>query len=146
MITLYTVGFTKKSAEQFFNLLRDNQVKQLVDVRISNGSQLSGFAKGKDLEFFVREICHIPYRHITDFAPTKELLDKWHKQEVTWQEYEEIYTAMLKDRDILRKYGIRQFDRACFLCSEATAENCHRRLLAEYMKNHSAEEVTIVHL
>ena len=146
MITLYTVGFTKKSAEQFFNLLRDNQVKQLVDVRISNGSQLSGFAKGKDLEFFVKEICHIPYDHITDFAPTKELLDKWHKQEVTWQEYEAIYTAMLKDRDILRKYGIRQFDRACFLCSEATAENCHRRLLAEYMKNHSAEEVTIVHL
>ena len=146
MITLYTVGFTKKSAEQFFNLLRDNQVKQLVDVRISNGSQLSGFAKGKDLEFFVKEICHIPYDHITDFAPTKELLDKWHKQEVTWQEYAEIYTAMLKDRDILRKYGIRQFDRACFLCSEATAENCHRRLLAEYMKNHSAEEVTIVHL
>lgn len=146
MITLYTVGFTKKSAEQFFNLLRDNQVKQLVDVRISNGSQLSGFAKGKDLEFFVKEICHIPYDHITDFAPTKELLDKWHKQKVTWQEYEDIYTAMLKDRDILRKYGIRQFDRACFLCSEATAENCHRRLLAEYMKNHSAEEVTIVHL
>lgn len=94
----------------------------------------------------MKEICHIPYDHITDFAPTKELLDKWHKKEVTWQEYEEIYTAMLKDRDILRKYGIRQFDRACFLCSEATAENCHRRLLAEYMKNHSAEEVTIVHL
>ena len=68
MITLYTVGFTKKSAEQFFNLLRDNQVKQLVDVRISNGSQLSGFAKGKDLEFFVREICHISVQANLQFA------------------------------------------------------------------------------
>ena len=146
MITLYTIGFTKKSAEQFFNLLRDNGVKQLVDVRISNGSQLSGFAKGKDLEFFVKEICHIPYKHITDFSPTKELLDKWHKQVVTWKEYEDIYTSMLKERDILRKYGVRQFDGTCFLCSEETTENCHRRLLAEYMKKHSAEEVKIVHL
>jgi len=74
MITLYTIGFTKKSAERFFNLLRNNGVKQLVDVRISNSSQLAGFAKGKDLEFFVNEICHIPYKHIADFAPTKELL------------------------------------------------------------------------
>lgn len=41
MITLYTIGFTKKSAERFFGLLRGSHVKQLVDVRISNGSQLA---------------------------------------------------------------------------------------------------------
>ena len=146
MITLFTIGFTKKCAERFFSLLRDNQVKLLVDVRISNNSQLAGFAKGKDLEFFVKEICKIPYKHITDFAPSKELLDLWHKQEVTWKEYEVIYINMLKERDILRKYGIKQFDGACFLCSEETTENCHRRLLVEYMKKHSAEEVRIIHL
>lgn len=146
MITLFTIGFTKKSAAQFFNLLRENQIKQLVDVRISNSSQLAGFAKGKDLEFFVKEICHIPYKHITDFAPTKDLLDKWHKQEVTWIEYEDVYTSILKDRDILQKYGVKQFDGACFLCSEETPEQCHRRLLAEYMKKHSSEDVKIVHL
>ena len=146
MITLYTIGFTKKSAAQFFDFLRDNHVKLLVDVRISNNSQLAGFAKGKDLEFFVKEICHIPYKHITDFAPTKDLLDRWHKKEVSWQEYEVIYTAMLKERDVLRKYGVKQFDGACFLCSEETPENCHRRLLAEYLKNHFAEVVKIVHL
>ena len=84
MISLYTIGFTKKSAERFFNLIRDNGVKQLVDIRISNSSQLSGFAKGSDLDYFVKEICHIPYTHITDFAPTKDLLDRWHKKEVTW--------------------------------------------------------------
>ena len=146
MITLYTIGFTKKSAEHFFNLLRDNGVKQLVDVRISNSSQLAGFAKGKDLEFFVQEICHIPYKHIDDFAPSKELLDRWHKQEVTWEEYEKIYIKLLKDRDILHKYGIKAFNGSCFLCSEDTPEQCHRRLLAEYLKEHSSEQVKIIHL
>ena len=146
MITLYTIGFTKKSAEQFFNLLRNNNVKQLVDVRISNNSQLAGFAKGKDLEFFVKEICHIPYRHITDFAPSKELLDLWHKQEVTWEEYEKTYIQLLKERNVLRDYGVKSFDGSCFLCSEDTPEQCHRRLLAEYLLEHSKEKVTIVHL
>ena len=146
MITFYTIGFTKKSAEQFFNLLRDNHVKQLIDVRISNSSQLAGFAKGKDLEFFLKEICHIPYKQVIDFAPTKELLDKWHKQEVSWTEYETIYTSILKERDILRKHGIQQFDGSCFLCSEETPENCHRRLLVEYMKKLSTEDINIIHL
>ena len=146
MITLYTIGFTKKSAEQFFGLLRDNGVKQLVDVRISNSSQLAGFAKGKDLEFFTNEICHIPYKHIVDFAPTKELLDLWHKNEVTWTEYVEIYTKMLKDREIVKKYGVKSFNGACFLCSEDTPEQCHRRLLAEYLQEHSKEKVRIFHL
>ena len=146
MITLYTIGFTKKSAERFFTLLRDNHVKQLVDVRISNSSQLAGFAKGKDLEFFVKEICHIPYKHISDFAPTKELLDQWHKQEVSWDEYQIIYTEMLMERGIIRKYGVKCFEGSCFLCSEDTPEQCHRRLLAEYMKKHSEELVQIIHL
>ena len=146
MITLYTIGFTKKSAEQFFELLKQNGVKQLVDVRISNTSQLAGFAKGKDLDYFVRQICHIPYKHVADFAPTKHLLDRWHKQEVTWAEYEEIYTMMLKERDIIRKHGVKQFDGSCFLCSEEMPEQSHRRLLAEYMQKHSVEEVKIVHL
>lgn len=146
MITFYTIGFTKKSAEYFFSLLRSNSIKQLVDVRISNNSQLAGFAKGKDLEFFIKEICHIPYKHFTDFAPTKDLLDSWHKQEVSWDEYETIYISMLKERETLLKYGIKQFDGSCFLCSEETPKNCHRRLLTEYMKNHSTEEVRIIHL
>ena len=146
MITLYTIGFTKKSAEQFFGLLRDNGVKQLVDVRINNTSQLAGFAKGKDLEFFTNEICHIPYQHIVDFAPTKELLDQWHKQEVTWPEYVAIYTKILNDREIIKKYGATPFDGACFRCSEDNTEQCQRRLLAEYLQKHSKEKVQIIHL
>lgn len=146
MITIYTIGFTKKSAVQFFELLKKNNVKQLVDVRISNASQLAGFAKGKDLEYFVNQICGIPYKHIPDFAPTKDLLDKWHNKEVSWAEYEQIYCTMLKERDIIRKYGIKPFDGSCFLCSEDTPEQCHRRLLAEYMQKSCVEEVQIIHL
>lgn len=146
MITLYTIGFTKKSAELFFELLKKNKVNKLVDVRISNGSQLSGFAKGKDLAYFVKQICGIDYMHITDFAPTKELLDRWHDKSVSWSDYVTEYTAMLKHRDIIKKYGVKKFDKACFLCSEETPEMCHRRLLAEYMKDNSVEDVKIIHL
>lgn len=106
MITLYTIGFTKKSAEQFFELLKQNKVKMLVDVRISNGSQLAGFAKGNDLKYFVRAICNIDYKHITDFAPTKELLSKWRKEEVNWKQYTEIYTGLLKSRDIIKNMAL----------------------------------------
>lgn len=106
MITLYTIGFTKKSAEQFFELLKQNKVKMLVDVRISNGSQLAGFAKGNDLKYFVRAICNIDYKHITDFAPTKELLSKWRKEKVNWKQYTEIYTGLLKSRDIIKNMAL----------------------------------------
>ncbi len=146
MITFYTIGFTKKSAETFFNLLKANHISMLIDVRINNVSQLAGFAKGKDLEYFTKEICNIPYKHIVDFAPTKELLDKWHNKEVAWAEYEKIYISTLKERGIVKKYGVKQFDKACFLCSEDTPEQCHRRLLVEYLKLHSTEDVKIIHL
>lgn len=146
MITLYTIGFTKKSAERFFTLIKENGVKRLIDVRISNNSQLAGFAKGKDLAFFTKEICSIPYQYIVDFAPTKELLDQWHKQEVDWEDYVKIYNDLLKNRNILHKYDVKQFDKACFLCSEETPENCHRRLLVEYLQRHSNEEISIRHL
>ena len=77
MITLYTIGFTKKSAERFFGLLRNARITKLVDIRINNSSQLAGFAKGNDLKFFVKELCNAEYVHITDMAPTKELLKNY---------------------------------------------------------------------
>lgn len=146
MITLYTIGFTRKSAEQFFELLKNNQVTRLVDVRISNTSQLAGFAKGKDLAYFTHQICGINYDHIVDFAPTKDLLDQWHNKAVTWQEYETIYRTLLNKRCIANHYSLDEFDGACFLCSEETPEQCHRRLLVEYISEHCPGEVIIKHL
>lgn len=146
MITLYTIGFTKKSAEHFFELLKKNHVKRLVDVRINNTSQLAGFAKGKDLAYFVKQICGIGYDHIIDFAPTKALLDQWHDKNVTWEEYEQIYCSLLTQRKIANQYSLDEFDGACFLCSEETPEQCHRRLLVEYMSKMCPGEITIKHL
>lgn len=146
MITLYTIGFTKKRAEQFFELLKKHQVKTLVDVRISNSSQLAGFAKGSDLTYFLKQIGGISYRHIVDFAPTKELLSDYRAGKVDWSGYERVFTGLLDKRAISKRYNAADFDGCCFLCSEETPEHCHRRLLAEYLKNHSDEDVRIVHL
>jgi len=88
MIELYTIGFTKKSAQQFFELLTTNEVEEIVDTRVNNTSQLAGYAKGKDLQFFAKKVADIDYSHELDFAPTKELLSKYRKKEMTWAEYE----------------------------------------------------------
>lgn len=146
MITLYTIGFTQKSAKEFFELLIMNKVKRIIDIRINNSSQLAGFAKGKDLAYFANAIADIGYIHITDFAPTKELLSAYQKGEVSWQGYIEIYRKLLEERNIIAKYRIQNYDQACFLCSEPTPEQCHRRLLAEYFKEHYPDEIKIKHL
>ena len=146
MITLYTIGFTKKSAEQFFELLKKHQVNKLIDVRINNGSQLAGFAKGGDLSYFLKQIGGIGYRHIVDFAPTKDLLSDYRAEKVTWHEYEKVYTNLLDQRFVNSKYEVKNFDHCCFLCSEDTPEHCHRRLLAEYLKKQDPENVKIIHL
>ena len=146
MITLYTIGFTKKSAEQFFELLKAHHVRTLVDVRISNSSQLAGFAKGSDLTYFLKHIGGIGYRHITDFAPTKELLSDYRADKVSWPEYERIFNSLMDKRAINSRYHVADFDNCCFLCSEETPDHCHRRLLAEYLQRQDPDNVKIVHL
>lgn len=145
MIRLYTIGFTGKSAEKFFNLLKNASVKKLVDTRINNVSQLSGFAKGADLKFFSREIANISYEHNIDFAPTKELLSHYRDKEITWKDYESEYLNLLDLRKIAQKTDIEKLHENCLLCSEHTPEKCHRRLLAEYFK-HVRNDVEIIHL
>ncbi|WP_302252708.1 DUF488 family protein [uncultured Alistipes sp.] len=147
MITLYTIGFTKKSAQRFFDLLKRAKIKKLVDIRINNSSQLAGFAKGNDLQFFVKEICNAEYEHITDLAPTKQLLKDYTDKIIDWNGYVRIFTKLLEDRRIASKYKIQQFDNTCFLCTEDSPEQCHRRLVVEYLKNKNPEEeVRIIHL
>jgi uncharacterized protein (DUF488 family) len=145
MIKLYTIGFTNKSAEKFFNLLRQNQVKTLVDTRINNVSQLAGFAKGADLSFFAKEIGQMQYEHNIDFAPTKDLLGDYRNKKITWKEYETEYMNLLDMRNVLKKVNIEKLHENCLLCSEHTPEKCHRRLLAEYFKS-ARNDVDIIHL
>jgi len=145
MIKLYTIGFTGKSAEQFFNLLRNNYVKKIVDIRLNNVSQLAGFAKGSDLKFFSKEIGNIEYEHNIDFAPSKEILTRYRDKKMTWHEYETEYLNLLDSRKVVQKTDIEKLNESCLLCSEHTPEKCHRRLLAEYLKRLN-DEIEIVHL
>ena len=142
---LYTIGFTNKSARRFFELLQTHNIRQILDTRISNSSQLSGFAKGSDLEFFAKAIGNIGYSHKLDLAPTKDLLDKYRKKNITWDEYAEKYVTLLRERKIAHKINVEELDHICLLCSEHLPEKCHRRLLAEYIKI-THPDIEIIHL
>ena len=134
-MNIYTIGFTKKSAEQFFTTLKDNKISKICDVRLNNSNQLAGFSKGRDLKFFLSRIGNIEYSHELIFAPTKEILDNYKKKKITWDEYEELYIGLLEERDIyktLEENGILK-EGVCFLCSEAEEIQCHRRLLVEHI-------------
>ncbi len=146
MITLYTIGFTKKTAEQFFELLRKHNVKSIIDVRLNNTSQLASFAKMPDLQYFLDKICGIGYEAVPDFAPTKELLSDYQHDKIGWLDYERIFKQLLIKRCVATKYNVAQFDGCCLLCSEDTPEHCHRRLVAEYLRQNSTEDVRILHL
>lgn len=135
-MTIYTIGFTKKTAEEFFETVKRNDIQSLIDVRLNNKSQLAGFAKGNDLKYFLSEICGVKYFYEDQFAPTKDLLDKWHKHTVNWDEYTDVYIGTLRTRRADKIFDVRYKDagNVCLLCAEPTSENCHRRLLAEYLK------------
>lgn len=142
---VYTIGFTKKSASEFFELLQKSGAKRVVDVRLNNVSQLAGFAKKNDLEYFLREICKMDYVHLPDLAPTKEMLDAYRSGHRDWQIYERQFLELMDDRSIAKKSIKRIIANACLLCSEDTPEHCHRRLVAEYLHRHWGN-VEIVHL
>ena len=143
---IYTIGFTQKSAEQFFGILNDNDIQRLLDVRISNNSQLAGFTKKSDLEYFLRELCGAEYVHEPKLAPTQELLKDYRDKRVTWSDYEVIFNNLMAERAIDQFLSPEFFEtRTVLLCSEATADQCHRRLIAEYLRDRW-DDVHIVHL
>lgn len=143
-MNIYTIGFAQKSAEEFFTLLTKNKVKKLIDIRLNNKSQLAGFANVKHLPYLLK-IHHIEYEYKPEFAPTKVLLNGYKDKTISWQEYEKTYNQILIDRDLFREFSIDDFEDAVLLCSEPTAEQCHRRLAAEYIAN-KFTNVNIKHL
>lgn len=131
-----TIGFTKKSAEHFFEMIKQSGTKRIIDVRLNNASQLSGFAKKDDLKFFLKEICNVDYVHLPGLAPTKEMLDSYRKNHKSWSKYEKEFVALMKDRRIESKIPKEIISEGCLLCSEDKPHYCHRRLVAEYLKTH----------
>ncbi|MGA3023901.1 MAG: DUF488 domain-containing protein [Bryobacteraceae bacterium] len=132
---IYTIGFTKKSARTFFTELQKAGVKRVVDVRLNNTSQLAGFTKRNDLEYFAEAICGIQYIHIPALAPTPEILDAYKKHKGDWRLYEQEFLDLMRSRRIEQTVSREMLDNACLLCSEETPEHCHRRLVAEYLRD-----------
>ena len=146
-VTLYTIGFTKTSAERFFATLKRHSVKRVIDTRVNRDGQLAGFAKAQDLRYFLHELVGADYAAEPLLAPTAELLMKYRDKTLTWDGYAREYDALLRERTPERAISISTLNDACLLCSEATPEHCHRRLAAEYLKSAFAPaSIDIVHL
>jgi uncharacterized protein (DUF488 family) len=143
---IYSIGFTQKSAAQFFGTLKAHGIERLLDVRLNNTSQLAAFAKQADLAYFLHEICGAIYEHEPLLAPTQDILDAYKKHKGSWETYTEKYLALIRSRRVESILARESFQkRTVLLCSEATAEHCHRRLALEYLQNHW-EGVEIHHL
>lgn len=135
MTRLFTIGFTRKSAERFFDALRSAGVKRVVDVRLNNVSQLAGFAKRDDLAYFLTELGGIEYVHAPELAPTKEMLDDYRKGRTDWQAYETDFLDLMAQRRIEETIPQEVIEEGCLLCSEDQPHHCHRRLVAEYLND-----------
>jgi uncharacterized protein (DUF488 family) len=131
---LFTIGFAGKSAEQFFTSLVKHGVRKVIDIRLSNVSQLAGFTKKNDLKYFLKVIAGIEYEYLPQLAATKELMDGYRHGKIPWEAYETAYLGLLEERQVEKALKPEDFDKGCLLCSEAKPDHCHRRLAAEWLK------------
>ncbi len=142
---LFTIGFTKKSAQEFFTHLQNAGVRRIVDIRLNNTSQIAGFAKARDLKYFLHAIAGIDYVHIPDFAPTQDILDDFKKRKGSWTEYESKFKDLMVNRRIAGTAATVLREKDCLLCSEHTPEHCHRRLVAEHLQEQLCN-IEMIHL
>jgi len=141
---IFTIGFTKTSAQGFFTRLQNSGARRLVDVRLNNTSQLAGFAKRDDLAYFASALCGLEYEHMPALAPTPDMLDDYRKHRIGWDSYADRFLALLAERRI-ETIDREKLDGGCLLCSEDKPHHCHRRLVAEYLQDRWSD-VEIVHL
>ncbi len=142
---VYTIGFTRKTAEGFFGKLTASGARRVVDVRLNNVSQLAGFAKKNDLIFFLKKICGMDYVHMPELAPTQDMLDEYKKNKGHWAVYEQRFLDLMRQRQIEQTVPKDLIAEGCLLCSEDKPHHCHRRLVAEYL-NERWGGVEIKHL
>jgi uncharacterized protein (DUF488 family) len=143
---VYSIGFTKKTAAEFFTALRQAEIRRLLDVRLHNASQLAGFTKRENLPFFLNELCGADYLHEPLLTSAPDLLEGYRKKRISWQEYEPRFRSTLADRAVEKKIDKTLFHiPTVLLCSEVTATRCHRRLILEYLQEKWGG-IDIVHL
>ena len=143
---IYTIGFTGKTAEEFFGLLDSADAKYLVDIRLNNRSQLAGFTKKGNIEFFTEKLTGMTYLEMPMLAPEKEMFREYRK-EGDWELYESLYIRLLEERGVTESIDHEVFEYGVvLLCSERTPEKCHRRLAAEHLQANGFPSVEILHL
>lgn len=136
-MNIYTIGFTKKTAKQFFDTLKNANIRRLIDVRLNNSSQLAAFTKKEDLQYFLHQICDAEYIHEPLLAPTQDMLDEYKKGKGAWSEYSGKFLALLEERRIEKHIDKALFNEPCvLLCSEPRADQCHRSLVVTYLRRH----------
>lgn len=145
-MNIYTIGFTQKNASTFFGFIKQSDVKTLIDVRLNNVSQLAGFAKRDDLKFFLKELCGTDYVHLPELAPTKDILNAYKKGDMPWEVYEDKFLNLMGQRNIEKSIKPALLDHGCLLCSEHEPHLCHRRLIVDYLNQHSDLDLTVKHL
>ena len=145
-MNLYTIGFTGKSARDFFESLREVEARYLLDVRLRNDSQLASFTKKGNIESLTQELTSLTYRELPILAPKEEMF-KQYRTDKDWARYEQKYIQFLRERDVTSEIDRSHFDGgAVLLCSEPKPERCHRRLAAEYLRDELFEEACIIHI
>jgi uncharacterized protein (DUF488 family) len=147
-VEIFSIGFTHTTAKDFFGRLKQGGVERLLDVRLNNRSQLAGFAKRDDLQFFLKELLGVSYEHEPMLAPSQDILDAYKKRRnMPWAEYEQRFLDLMRERGIQHKLSPSEFEseKTVLLCSEATPEHCHRRLVIEYLAEYWPD-VRAVHL
>src|SRR6266478_3113254 len=146
---LCTIGFTGKTAEEFFTLLTDAGLRQVIDIRQNRSGQLSGFSKHPDLSFFLKKIAGIEYLHDPLLAPPPDLL-KDYRRTKNWPSYEADFLAVMKQRGIPANLDTFWWSpNVALLCSEPSPEKCHRRLVADLLAGYWRQQgygVEIRHL
>lgn len=145
-ITIFTIGFTGSSAEHFFERLKEAGVKKVIDTRLWASSQLAGFAKKKDLPYFIKELAGAGYEYREDLAPTSDILKAYKDNRISWEDYEVQYIELINHRNLANVLSPDEVDEACFLCACKTEHHCHRRLLAEFLQKEWGQPVKIIHL
>jgi uncharacterized protein (DUF488 family) len=145
MTRIFTIGYAGKNAREFFTILKQTGIRKIIDVRLYNTSQLAGFTKKQDIEYFLQTIVGADYVHLPVMAPTKQLLNDYKKGQISWEQYETQFKDVISQRQIEKHLAGQDMDMSCLLCSEAKADNCHRRLVAEYLAKHR-QNVSICHL
>lgn len=145
-VQVATIGFTGKTAEEFFDLIKNAQVRTVLDIRLSNTSQLAGFAKKQDLPFFLEKLCGAAYQEMPDLAPEPDLFKRYKAKELTWEDFSAAYVELIAKRRVESNLDVDLFRSACLLCSEHLPHHCHRRLALEYLNSRWNSRLKITHL